>query len=245
MDHPGYVGGEFLGGVPPEYLESGAARRDFGRFAMWDLPACEISQGRIHSRACDNLISCASILAVFQELEHEQAETAVMAAFTCAEEVGLLGAVYLARGGAVPPDVRVLSLETSAERPPAQMGHGVVVRVGDRTSIFDPRLTSELASCAAESGVQHQRCLMSGGTCEATAYQLYGYRVAGLCVPLGNYHNCAPNHQIGAEYVDMGDVLSMVHLCNAIVRHKPRQRPWTKLKAALELRLNEALTHRF
>ena len=34
-----------------------------------------------------------------------------------------------------------------------------------------------------------QRCLMSGGTCEATAYQLYGYETGGLCIALGNYHN--------------------------------------------------------
>ena len=48
---------------------------------------------------------------------------------------------------------------------------------------------------------------MSGGTCEATAYQLYGYRTAALCVALGNYHNCGPNHQIAPEYVSVDDVV--------------------------------------
>ena len=43
---------------------------------------------------------------------------------------------------------------------------------------------------------------MSGGTCEATAYQLYGYRTAALCVALGNYHNCGPDLTIAPEFVD-------------------------------------------
>jgi endoglucanase len=30
---------------------------------------------------------------------------------------------------------------------------------------------------------------MAGGSCEATAFGAYGYRAAGLCLPLGNYHN--------------------------------------------------------
>ncbi len=30
---------------------------------------------------------------------------------------------------------------------------------------------------------------MAGGSCEATAFGGYGYRAAGLCLPLGNYHN--------------------------------------------------------
>ena len=38
MDHPGYVDGEFLGGVAEAYLATNPPTRDFGRFAMWDLP---------------------------------------------------------------------------------------------------------------------------------------------------------------------------------------------------------------
>jgi hypothetical protein len=58
-----------------------------------------------------------------------------------------------------------------------------------------------------------QRCLMSGGTCEATAYQLYGYRCGALCVALGNYHNCGPNDRIESEFVSTDDVHGMALLC--------------------------------
>jgi hypothetical protein len=55
MDHPGFVGDEFLGGVPESYREKKPPTRDFGAFAMWNLPACEVRDGRIYSRACDDL----------------------------------------------------------------------------------------------------------------------------------------------------------------------------------------------
>jgi hypothetical protein len=85
-----------------------------------------------------------------------------------------------------------ISLETSSERPPAKIGDGPILRVGDKSSIFDSAATATLAQIAADSHIPVQRCLMPGGTCEATAYQLYGFRSAALCVALGNYHNCGP-----------------------------------------------------
>src|SRR5712675_297613 len=54
MDHPAYVGREFLGGVPESYRRKKPATRKFGAFRMWDLPACEGRAGRIYSRACDD-----------------------------------------------------------------------------------------------------------------------------------------------------------------------------------------------
>ncbi|MEI9893395.1 MAG: M28 family peptidase [Chthoniobacter sp.] len=99
MDHPGYVGEEFLGGVPEEYRAKKPPTRDFGAFAMWDLPACEVKDGRIHSRACDDLINCATILALFHELERTQTEASVLGLFSRAEEVGFVGAIHLAKSG--------------------------------------------------------------------------------------------------------------------------------------------------
>ena len=83
MDHPGWVTPEpahgesaparqFLGGVPDVYLAANRERiRDFGEFAMWDLPECELREGLIHSRACDDLIGCAVIVATLQTLGGE------------------------------------------------------------------------------------------------------------------------------------------------------------------------------
>jgi putative aminopeptidase FrvX len=214
MDHPAYVGDEFLGGVPESYRDKKPPTRDFGAFAMWDLTACEITDGRIYSRACDDLIGCASIVATFQELERGGAEASVYGLFTRAEEVGFVGAIHLAKAGEIPRDVTVLSLECSSEKGGAcKMGDGAILRVGDRTSIFDSDAMGGLAELAKAAEIPVQRCLMSGGTCEATAYQLYGYRCGAMCVALGNYHNCGPEERIEAEFVSIDDVRGLVRLC--------------------------------
>jgi len=241
MDHPGFVGEEFLGGVPEEYRAAKPPVRDFGAFAMWDLPACEVRDGRIYSRACDDLIGCAAIVAMFQELEAASAECACYGLFTRAEEVGFVGAIRLARSGRVPRAVTIVSLETSSEKAPGagKMGEGVIVRVGDRTSIFDPDATATLWQRAQESKLPAQRCLMSGGTCEATAYQLYGYRCAALCVALGNYHNCGPETRIEPEFVSIADVEALTQLCVAAARGGEAPDPRAQLRAKLEARVEE------
>jgi endoglucanase len=55
--------------------------------------------------------------------------------------------------------------------------------------VFDRDLTNRISRAAEVSGIKHQRKLMDGGGCEATAFGTYGYQAAGLCVPLGNWHN--------------------------------------------------------
>ena len=233
MDHPGWVrvhggafgpshhfpGGkhpmQFLGGVPEVYLKNPAVR-GYGKFAMWDLPEFQVRDGLIHARACDDLIGCAAIVATFMELEQSEAEGACLGLFTRAEEVGFVGAMKLAASGLIPDDVTIISIETSSEKPPAQIGKGPILRVGDRSSIFDSAAAATLAQIAADARIPVQRCLMPGGTCEATAYQLLGYRSAALCVALGNYHNCGPGNKIAPEYVSFADVQGLVRLCAKI-----------------------------
>ncbi len=226
---------EFLGSVPPEYLRDPKIV-EFGAFAMWDLPACEVRDGLLHSRACDDLLGCTAILAMFHELEKEEVETSCVGLFTRAEEVGFVGAIKLAQSGLLPKSLTIISLETSAERPPAKIGAGPILRVGDRTSIFDSGTTAAFADVARNAKIEVQRCLMSGGTCEATAYQLYGYRSAALCIALGNYHNCGPNQEIAAEHVSANDLAGLAKLCTEIARHSPK--PGAS-EAALRRRLEE------
>jgi endoglucanase len=236
MDHPAYVGEEFLGGVPEEWRANGKTR-NFGAFAMWDLPAFELKDGRIYSRACDDLVGCAAILALFQRLERIGAEATVYGLFTRAEEVGFVGAIHLAKSGLLPREITIVSLETSSDKGGlARMGEGVVVRVGDRTAVFDDAATAVLTKVAADAKIPHQRKLMSGGTCEATAYQLYCYRTAALCVALGNYHNCGPDHQIAPEYVSVDDVAGMVQLMTRAATEEGPADPHDALREKLEAR---------
>ncbi len=227
-DHPGWTpdrpgiegtrdaeGRVFLGGVSPDYLAANEGRvRAFGPFAMWDLPAFELRDGQIWSRACDDLIGCAAIVAMLEELARQKAPFSCYGLFTRAEEIGFGGAIAMARDGWLQQaGLTVLSLETSAERPPARIGGGAIVRVGDRQSIFDPAVTAELLAGADRAKIEVQRCLMSGGTCEATAFHAYGVRCGALCIALGNYHNRGPDLRIEPEYVSESDFEGLAALC--------------------------------
>jgi endoglucanase len=240
MDHPGFVGGKFLGGVPQAYLDRQPPTRDFGAFAMWDLPAFSVEHSRIYSRACDDLVGCAAIVAVFHEIERTGAECSCLGLFTRAEEVGFVGAIHLARSGRISRETTIISLETSSERGgTCSMGAGVIVRVGDRTSIFDDAATATLTQLATEHEIPFQRCLMGGGTCEATPFQLYGYRAAALCIALGNYHNCGMETSIDAEFVSVADFEALVRLCVAAAKSGDRPDPHAVLRAKFEKRVQE------
>jgi len=220
MDHPGWrlrPDKEFLGAVPDRLLAT-APIHEFGDFGMWDLPAFLLEGDRIHSRACDDLIGCATIVATLRDLSAAKAAASVYGLFTRAEEVGFIGAIQLAKSRALPSDVTVISLETSAVWPPATIGAGPIIRVGDRISVFDPATTEYFVEIAKSQNRPHQRCLMAGGTCAGTAFQTYGYRSGALCIALGNYHNCAPDDRIATEYVSLSDMVGLVELCAAIAQ---------------------------
>lgn len=238
MDHPGWVRDQhgqfqFLGSVA-ERFRTNPVMREFGDFAMWELPAFELKNDQIHSRACDDLLGCAEIVCVFQELEATAAEVDCLGLFTRAEEVGFWGAIQLARSGILPADVRILSLETSAPRGGAEIGKGPIVRVGDRLSIFDGQETLGLLQVARENQIPVQRCLLDGGACEATAYQTYGYTSIAASIGLGNYHNCAPDGTVRPEYVSVDDYTNMVRLCVALVTAPQIDDPVAKLRAEIE-----------
>jgi len=67
-------------------------------------------------------------------------------------------------------------------------------------------------------GLAWQRRLMDGGTCESTAYQLYGYRCAAMCLPLGNYHNMSERGRIAAESIRLSDLVGLVRFFEGLVR---------------------------
>jgi putative aminopeptidase FrvX len=245
LDHPGWVrrrGGEveFLGGVPEDRLEKCGVRW-FGDFGMWDLPAYELKDGLIRSRACDDLIGCVEIVAMLMELERLGAEATVYGLFTRAEEVGFVGAVHLAKSWPLPAGVRFVSLETSAPRGGAVMGSGPVVRVGDRMSVFDDVITAELLDAAAAEKVPVQRALLDGGSCEATAMQLYGIRSAAMSVILGNYHNCTPDGGLDVEYVSIDDVKALIRLITATTIRMAAGKNADSAKAAMKRRIEERL----
>jgi len=212
-------------------------------FCVWELEDFAVRRGRIHGRACDDLIGAVSILATMIELKRTRARVNVLGVLSRAEEIGFRGALTVATGKHLPGNSLVISLETSREIPPVKMGQGVILRVGDRTSIFDSKATrflSEVAQqlTAEDKEFRFQRALMSGGTCEGTAYQEFGFQTGAVCVALGNYHNCADRNRIAAEFVSISDACGMVRLLVKAAREMPR---YEKLVSRLPKRLNALL----
>jgi putative aminopeptidase FrvX len=200
--------------VPPETL------------GMFDLTPARVSGKRLHSRACDDLAGAAAILTMMSELSAKPADADVGALLTRGEEEGFVGAI----GACMTPrllrkDDRIISIECSAEQPVARQGEGVVLRVGDRTSIFNSAFSRFIFKCAqvlaaSDKKFAYQRALMPGGTCEATAFDAWGYAAAALCVPLGNYHNMDRSREkIAAEHVHLDDWRNMVKLFIAVARN--------------------------
>ena len=194
-------------------------------FAVWELEDFRASD-LIVGRACDDLIGVTSILATLIELKKKRARVNVIGVISRAEEIGFRGVLALTNTKLLPRNSLVISLETSRELPGVKMGEGVILRVGDRTSVFNAEAMRFLAEVAGElrtrrKGFKFQRGLMAGGTCEATAFQEFGFQTGAVCIALGNYHNCSPNEKIAAEYVSVVDACGMVDLLVASAKQMP------------------------
>jgi putative aminopeptidase FrvX len=188
-----------------------------GDYGFWDLPGLQLRRGRLYAPAIDDLLGVAVILAALRELSPSNLRAPVWGLFTRAEEVGFHGAIRAACSGLIPKRALVVSVEMSSQRPAARVGDGPVVRVGDRVTTFDPAATWFLQQQAERCRATHrgfvaQRALMDGGTCEATAFAAHGYRVGGLCLPLGNYHNIGPDRRPRREYVSVEDLENLLRL---------------------------------
>lgn len=214
-----------------------------GCFGVFDLAAGVIRGARLHARVCDDLVGAASILAALDLLAREDHERPLLGIFTRAEETGFVGCLGLMRAGGLPRGTRVIGLECSPRRATAKVGRGPVVRAGDKQSIFDPALTLAVeeaarALCERVPGFRWQRALMDGGSCESTVYNHYGTPAAGVCLALGNYHNCGPAGAIAPEFVDWHDFEGLVALlCESarrIGRLDPRERVTQRLQRIWE-----------
>jgi endoglucanase len=209
---------EFRGGVNPEYFTSarvrfvpsgrvgrveaydaatqtgrvrltGSGEVETGDIGIWVFQRAKAKKDRFLAPACDDLAGAAAALAALDRARSNPELSHFSVLLTRAEEVGLIGAIHAAKEGTVGRDSRILSIETSRASDYAPIGAGPVIRVGDRSTVFDQRLTNVISRSVQKSGINHQRKLMDGGGCEATAFGVYGYQATGLCLPLGNWHN--------------------------------------------------------
>lgn len=168
---------------------AGPIAGDMGRWWLRSERGGGVGRRFALAHACDDLAGAAAALAALDRARGVPSRRHFGVLLTRAEEVGFVGAMAAARSGVIPEDARLLSIECSRSFPDSPVGGGPIVRVGDYSSVFDHELTNLIAEAAREGGVKHQRKLMAGGSCEATAFVAYGYRSTGLCLPVRNYHN--------------------------------------------------------
>ncbi|MGH2492886.1 MAG: hypothetical protein ACRDF9_15425, partial [Candidatus Limnocylindria bacterium] len=141
----------------------------------------------------------------------------VHAVFTRGEETGLYGARLVAEDDLLPRDVIVISLEASRALTHAAPGRGVVVRAGDVYNTFDNDSERFLRVAREEltaAGIATQRALITGGTCESSAFVRLGWSATGVAVPNVNYHNQGGEGSLGftPEIVRLSDLRSAVAL---------------------------------
>jgi endoglucanase len=210
---------------------------------------------KIHTKAADDLVGVFAILATALELHKKlrgRKSPPFLGLLTRAEEVGFVGAIGHLEldwlGGARRPVIAV-SLETSRTLPGAVVGLGPVVRLGDRRTVFHPGYLKVLTDVAQEIlQERHQRRVMDGGTCEATAAIAYGLPAIGLSVPLGNYHNegfeggpgCRAPRGPAPEFVHLDDIEGLLKLCRALMQNGlPWEKPWDSQHRLMRRRLRE------
>lgn len=185
-----------------------------GDFGYADLTPFRISGQKIISKAHDNLGGCAAITAALLHLARHKVPADVTALYTRSEEVGFIGAAGAIRAGSISKSRPLIILECSKAMPGAEMGKGPVIRIGDRLRIFDGDLATACEQAAEKlakqrPGFLYQRRLMDGGACEASLFELSGYRTLCFAFPLGNYHNIGPRG-VQAEYINLRDFLNGV-----------------------------------
>jgi len=209
-----------------------------GAFGYWGLKPIETKGDQLITKAADNLASCAAVLATIDRLNRRKTEADLWGVFTRAEETGLMSAGSLVDAKTVPKRVPIIVLETSRELPGAEIGRGPVIRVGDRLSVYDPKVDYAIHEVAQElqqskRGFRFQRQLMSGGVCEASVYVLHGMTVGALAFPLGNYHNQGKRWP-APEIISVSDADGMIDLCTAIALNPPSGEPRTPMKRRFE-----------
>ncbi len=169
------------------------SKPDVGDIGRWRFSsrALGVKGDLLSAPACDDLAGAAAALVAIDKARKNPALNHFGVLLTRAEEEGFIGAIGACKLGTIPNDARLLSIETSRSFPDSPIGAGPIVRVGDLSSVFDHELSNAVTEVVRARKITHQRKLMAGGSCEATAFGAYGYRSTGLCLALGNYHNMA------------------------------------------------------
>lgn len=153
-----------------------------------------LGEHRISAPYLDNTLGCAILLQVLRELTESQYDLYLV--FTVQEEVGLRGVKTAAFG--LEPDVALAvdvtetgDLPESATVMEVALGHGVAIKVMDRSIVCHPTVVRALGALAEREGIATQREILSDGGSDAGAIHLSrgGVMTGGLSVPVRYVHS--------------------------------------------------------
>lgn len=193
-----------------------------GCLGMWDFPALAIKKKFLEGRGFDDNLGVAILVAILDDAVREECPTAFEVLLTCAEEVGLVGAMALLQSESFKLPATILTLEMPGARGELVPGDGVIVRTGDSLTVYDPDLVLHLRNLASalqkeDPTFRFQRRLGTGGATEVTSFSLFGYQGAALCLPVINGHNINAAGCPAPERVHLGDLLSLVALLKTFI----------------------------
>lgn len=170
--------------------------------------------GKYISKAMDNRISCAILIALIERMENIPNE--VIFTFTVQEEVGLRGAGTAAYG--IKPDLAVaVDVTNTGDTPDCKplaihLGKGPAIMIKDNRTISHPFVKDTLIQCAKENDIPYQLEVLSAGGNDAGSIHVTagGIPTGGVSIPLRYMHR-------PCEMADIQDVEYTVKLLDAFI----------------------------
>lgn len=168
---------------------------------------------RIISKAMDNRVGC---FVAIEAMKRVQSDHEIAFVFTVQEEVGLRGAQTAAF--ALEPDLAVaVDVTLTGDTPKAhpmevKLGHGVAIKVIDRSMITPPQVKAWMAHTAEVHQIPYQwEVLEFGGTDSGAIHLTKGGILAGvLSIPTRYVHS-------PSETIDRRDVEACVNLLTTLL----------------------------
>jgi putative aminopeptidase FrvX len=175
-----------------------------------------IGTHRILARGLDDRAGCAALLEAVSAIDPKKIKNRITIAFSTAEEIGLLGAIELAKrfnkaSLVIPVDTFVSSDGPMESRVNAYcpLGGGAVIRVLESANFSPMKQVKHLLSLAQKNNIQVQLGNTFGGT-DGGPFVVYGIPSLPLSWP-GRYSHSP------VEVLDLRDLESLIRLIKAII----------------------------
>ena len=208
---------------------------------------------KLYTNAADDLGGVYTILQMARTLSRRKTATPFVGLLTRGEEVGFVGAIgHFELGWLTKRKREVIchqprSITHVASQPRLEKARWFAW-------VIDARYLTPMRSryCLMWQRKvlpgKHQKRIMDGGSCEATAATIYGLTTIGITLPLGNYHNqgleggpdCRGQAGPAPEFIHIDDLDAELKLCLALMKPGlPWSVPWQKQQQTLIKNLNK------